>query len=209
MSLFKYLWVMGLCLGLLACKDEENNKPVQRQESAGKTVASQAGATDTAPPYAHTKTIKCVFESQDGTLKTTSSYFKYDPNTKDPISLDMLEFPDPVRQDRLNYMLERTKITDARVEIPLPGGNQVFTLVGTPYFNGSTSMTFHEPRGGTKGKTSNGFWFGARIKGNLWEGVLTFSNGDTNWAEGSWHFQAGGNPQNAVYGPARCEQIGD
>lgn len=198
--------VIGIALfaGLVACGDGETPPPPQTPQTPDTDLGDNSG---TPLPFAHTKTLKCILKSQDGKLQTSSSYLKYNPNTNDPITADMLEIPDPNRQKRLNESLARTKITDARVELPLGGGNQVFTLIGAPYLNGSMSMTFHEPRGGTKSKTTDGFWFGKPVKGNLWEGVLSFSNGNTNWVEGSWHFQAGGNPENLQFGSLRCDIV--
>ena len=207
MGVLKNIWLVGLCLGLLAsCKDEEGNNPVQKPETVEKPIALQANPDTNALPFAHTKTIKCVLESQDGTRKTTSSYLKYDPNTKDPITLDMLEYPDKVRQKRLNYLLEKTKITDARIELPLLGGKYVFTLVGKPYFHGEHGMTFHEEHGPLKNKTYEGFWFGKDV-GNIWQGVLRLTKGDTSWGEGYWGFQAGEDPATGEMGPARCNEI--
>ena len=199
---------------LTSCFDDKSDQ-IPKQGGISVPAASnndtQAGdAAKGNSRYAHTKTIFCKMTSSDGKRVTTSSFFKYNPNTVDEITIDMLgDYPDQFLLERLNNRNKRHHLTDARIEIPLRGGNQVFPVdVDNIWFTGSTSIQFFKPKqlGGLTHWDQGTMFFGSRISVVTFEGTLQITYGDEiRVSSGGWHYAPGGNNDQLEFGGMKCQ----
>ena len=203
---------------LTACFDEKSDLPSERGHNSapvGSNVSDGDGGSQSGSAghsrYANTKTIYCKLSSQDNQRVTTSSFFKYDPNTVDKITMDRLgDYPDQVLLDRLNSANERYHLTDARVEVPLVGGNQVFPLdIENIWFSGHSSIQFFKAnRPGELTHWDQGtIFFGKRTGDVTFEGTLQMTEGEAlSPISGGWHYAPDGNREALEFGRLECRQ---
>ncbi len=210
---------IALALFLLtACFDDKSDPQSAQAEDAapansdasGKNSGSQSNSADQSK-YAHSKTLFCKLTSSDGQRVTMSSFFKYDPDTIDKITMDKLgDYPNQVLLDRLNRANEHYHLTDARIEVPLSGGNQVFPLdVGHIWFSGSTSIQFFQANkpGALTHWDQGTIFFGKRTGDVTYEGTLQMTDGDAlSLISGGWHYAPDGNRKALEFGAMECGQ---
>ena len=209
--------VLALFL-LTACFDDKSDPPTDRAHDTAPTgsnasdgdSASQSGSAGNSR-YANTKTIYCKMSSQDDQRVTTSSFFKYNPNTVDKITMDRLgDYPDQDLLDRLNYDNERYHLKDARIEIPLVSGNQVFPLdIDNIWFSGHKSIQFFKANkpGELTHRDQGTIFFGKRTGDVTFEGTIIMTEGDAlSPISGGWHYAPDGNPEAMEFGSLECRQ---
>ena len=209
--------VLALFL-LTACFDDKSDPQSAQAEDAAPAnpgaSAGDAGAGSNSSDnsrYAHTKTLFCKLTSSDGQRVTTSSFFKYNPDTIDTITMDKLgDYPNQVLRDRLNSANKHSHLTDARVEVPLSGGNQVFPLdIDNIWFSGSTSIQFFKANkpGGLTHWDQGTVFYGKRTGDVTFEGTLQMTEGNAlSIISGGWHYAPDGNKEALEFGDMECRQ---
>ncbi len=215
MRLLRIAPVFISVLLLAACFDDKSEQDTKQPDISVPTSSDNnaqvgMGAAANGSIYSQNKTIFCKMTSLDGQRVTTSSFFKYNPNTVDKITIDMLgDYPNQNFVDRMNSKNERYKLTDAMIEIPLRAGNRVFTVdIGNIWFSGATSIQFFKANttGGLTHWDQGTIFFGNRTGDVTFEGSLQITYGDAiRVSSAGWFYAPHGNDKQLEYGDMECQ----
>ncbi len=136
-------FVMTGCFGDGAPNPPIEDDASQAADQAADQVVDKIVEKD-GLEYGGTTRLHCTFWTKDGKGKTTSSYFEYNPNSRDEITPDMMgPYPDRRLIKALNITTANYRLTRAVVELPLKAGNTTFILdAENMWFNGSHTIQF-------------------------------------------------------------------